>query len=136
MTTDSEVAAPIDRSAPATPVRSPRPGRARASGGRRGVIGMLVAAGLFAGLVGFNAWWYWRDTRPVAEPRTIEGWIGQGENARAESALRERLRRTPHDGGLRMSLARALAARGDLLGCARELREVPYWWPQRAEALF
>jgi tetratricopeptide (TPR) repeat protein len=97
---------------------------------------MLVAVGLSSGLVGFNAWWYWRDTRPVADPRTIEGWIGRGEYARAESALRERLRRAPHDGGLRMSLARALAARGDLLGCARELREVPYWWPQRAEALF
>ena len=35
-----------------------------------------------------------------------------------------------------MTLARRLAARGDMLGCARELEQVPYWWPQRAEALF
>src|SRR5947209_6432442 len=136
MATDSEVAAPIERTAPATPVGSPRPGPARASGGIRGGIGKLVAGGLIAGLIGFNAWWYRRDTRPVADSRTIEGWIGRGEYARAESALRERLRRAPHDGALRMSLARDLAARGDLLGCARELREVPYWWPQRTEALF
>jgi predicted Zn-dependent protease len=136
MATDSEVAAPIERTPPATPVGSPRPVPAGASGGRRGVIGTLVAGGLISGLIGFNAWWYRRDTRPVADSRTIEGWIGRGEYALAESALRERLRRTPHDGALRMTLARALAARGDLLGCARELREVPYWWPQRAEALF
>jgi tetratricopeptide (TPR) repeat protein len=95
-----------------------------------------VAGGLIVGLIGFNAWWYWRDSRPVAEPRTIEAWIGRGDYARAETALRERLRRSPHDGGLRMTLARVLAARGDLLGCARELWEVPYWWPKRAEAMF
>jgi tetratricopeptide (TPR) repeat protein len=35
-----------------------------------------------------------------------------------------------------MTLARVLAARGDMLGCARELGEVPYWWPNRAEAMF
>ena len=35
----------------------------------------------------------------------------------------------------RMTLARVLAARGDLVGCARELGRVPYWWPRRAEAL-
>ena len=34
-----------------------------------------------------------------------------------------------------MMLARTLAAAGDYLGCARELHEVPYWWPQKAEAL-
>ena len=33
-------------------------------------------------------------------------------------------------------LARALAARGDLLGCARQLHEVPYWCPQKPEALY
>jgi tetratricopeptide (TPR) repeat protein len=95
-----------------------------------------VASGLIVGLIGFNAWWYWRDTRPVAEPRTIEAWIGRGDYAQAETALRERIRRAPHDGGLRMTLARVLAARGDMLGCARELGEVPYWWPNRAEAMF
>ena len=54
----------------------------------------------------------------------------------AEPALREHLRRAPHDGELMIMLARALAARGDLLGCARQLHEVPYWWPQKAEAIF
>ncbi len=34
-----------------------------------------------------------------------------------------------------MTLAKLLAARGDLLGCARELDGVPYWWPGRTEAL-
>lgn len=95
-----------------------------------------MAGGLVISLIGFNAWWYWRDTRPAADPRTIEAWIGRGDYAQAETALRERLRRAPHDGGLRMTLARVLAARGDLLGCARELGEVPYWWPKRAEAMF
>jgi tetratricopeptide (TPR) repeat protein len=33
-------------------------------------------------------------------------------------------------------LARALAARGDLSGCARQLHEVPYWSPQKDEALY
>ena len=32
-------------------------------------------------------------------------------------------------------LARVLAGRGDLLGCARQLHEVPFWWPSKAEAL-
>ena len=35
-----------------------------------------------------------------------------------------------------MTLARILAARGDLLACARELDACPYWSPQKAEALF
>ncbi len=34
-----------------------------------------------------------------------------------------------------MMLARALASRNDLLGCARQLHDVPYWWPKKAEAL-
>lgn len=32
-------------------------------------------------------------------------------------------------------LARVLAARGDYLGCARQLQGVPDWWPTKAEAL-
>src|SRR6185437_1471840 len=104
MTTNSEVVAPIERSPVATPDTSPQPVRTRAPAGRRGAIGTLVAGGLIVGLIGFNAWWYWRDTRPVADPRTIEAWIESGDYARAEAALRERLRRAPHDGGLRMTL--------------------------------
>src|SRR5689334_1782804 len=101
MTTDSQVVAPIEHTPPAPLGTSPRTARARASGGRWGVIGALGACGLIAGVVGFNAWWYWRDTRAVADPGTIEGWIGRGDYARAEPALRERLRRAPHDGALR-----------------------------------
>ena len=56
--------------------------------------------------------------------------------ARVEPILREHLRRSPHDGEARMMLARALAGRGDLLGCARQLHEVPFWSPRKAEALF
>src|SRR5262249_6944573 len=50
--------------------------------------------------------------------------------------LREHLRRAPHDGAARMMLARVLAARGDLAGCARELHQVPTWWPRKPEALY
>jgi tetratricopeptide (TPR) repeat protein len=34
-----------------------------------------------------------------------------------------------------MMLARVLAARNDFLGCARELNEVPFWSPEKPEAL-
>ena len=35
-----------------------------------------------------------------------------------------------------MMLARALAGRGDLRACARQLHEVPHWSPSKAEALY
>jgi len=54
----------------------------------------------------------------------------------AETALREQLRRSPHNVDARMLLARVLAARGDAIGCARQLHEVPYWSPSKAEALY
>jgi tetratricopeptide (TPR) repeat protein len=97
---------------------------------------LLIGTCLVAGLCAFNAWWYWRDSRPLADINMIEGWIRRAEYARAEIALREHLRRSPDDGEARMILARVLAARGDTLGCARQLHDVPYWWPQKAEALF
>ena len=104
--------------------------------GGAGLARTVAVSVLVAGLIGFNAWWYWRDTRPLADPRAIDVWIGRQDYARAESALRERLRRAPHDGAARMTLARVLAARGDLPGCARELERVPFWWPRKAEAQF
>ena len=78
----------------------PQPHRVRDGAGHRllRVLGTIAAWGLIAGLIGFNVWWYWRDTRPLADPRTIEAWIGRADYAQAESALRERLRRAPHDG--------------------------------------
>jgi tetratricopeptide (TPR) repeat protein len=87
-------------------------------------------------LAGFNVWWYWRDSRPMPDLKTIAGWISHEQYLQAEPALREHVRRSPHDGEARMMLARTLGGRGDLLGCAKELHQVPYWWPQKAEALF
>src|SRR5262245_4918095 len=63
---------------------------------------------LSLGLIAFNLWWYWRDTRPVADLKTIGSWIAHEQYAQAEPALRERLRRAPHDGEARMLLAKAL----------------------------
>jgi thioredoxin-like negative regulator of GroEL len=100
------------------------------------VVKKLLAIGLIAGLVGFNIWWYRRDTRPVAAPATIEAMIGRKQYVQAEAALRERLRVSPHDGEARTALGRVLAARRDYLACARELDQLPFWWPQKAEALF
>src|SRR5262249_55545915 len=95
----------------------------------------LGGALLVTGLLAWNGWWYWRDTRPVADLRTISDWIARGQTVKAESALREHLRRSPRDGEVRMMLARVLATRGDLVGCAGQLHEVPYWWPDKFEAL-
>ena len=87
-------------------------------------------------LIGFNAWWYWRDARPAPDIKTIEALMSREQYIQAESALRERLRRSRQDGEARLLLARTLAARGDTQGCALQLREIPYWWPTKAEALF
>jgi tetratricopeptide (TPR) repeat protein len=35
-----------------------------------------------------------------------------------------------------MILARLLGARDDLLGCARQLHQVAFWWPTKADALY
>lgn len=86
------------------------------------------------GLIGFNAWWYWRDTRPVPDLATINGWVRTQRYDEAERALREHLRRSSRDGEARMVLARLLAGRNDLRACALELDRVPEWWPEKAEA--
>jgi tetratricopeptide (TPR) repeat protein len=96
----------------------------------------LLGALLLAGVSAWNAWWYWRDSRPVPDLSTISDWVARKHYAQAESALREELRRSPHDAQARMMLARALAARGDVVGCARELHQVPYWSPDKFEARF
>jgi len=132
MTTESAIAARPEPTAPA--IAGARKSTARR--GWAGVVRTIAAWGLVAGLIGFNAWWYRREARPLADLRAIDGWIARGESARAESELNERLRRAPHDVEARMTLSRVLAARGDLLGCARELNEVPYWSPRKAEAMF
>jgi tetratricopeptide (TPR) repeat protein len=96
----------------------------------------LMAMLLCVALIGFNTWWYWRDARPAPDIKTIEALMSREQYIQAESALRERLRRSRQDGDARLLLARTLAARGDTQGCALQLREIPYWWPTKAEALF
>jgi len=96
----------------------------------------LLVTGLILGGIAFYVWWYWRDTRPLADLRVIEIWIGNREYGLAGKELREHLRRAPHDGAARMMLARVLAALGNLAGCTCELHQVPNWWPQKAEALY
>jgi tetratricopeptide (TPR) repeat protein len=110
---------------------------ARAIHGRRkgSLAWYLLGVVVIASLTGFNAWWYWRDSRPLPDLNTVSDWIRRDQYARAEPILREHLRRSPDDGEARMTLARVLAGRGDLLGCARQLHEVPFWWPTKADAL-
>jgi tetratricopeptide (TPR) repeat protein len=115
------------------PTALPRPALPRR--GRRHRLS--VAALLFvAALAAFNARWYWLDARPIVAPRTIASWLRAGRHDEAESALRARLRRAPHDGEARLNLARVLGARQDLAGCVAALRQVPDWWPDKAEALY
>jgi tetratricopeptide (TPR) repeat protein len=96
----------------------------------------LLVTGLILGGLALIVWRYWRDTRPVADLRIIEVWIGHREYGLATKELREHLRRAPHDGAARMMLARVLAASGNLPGCTQELHQVPTWSPQKAESLY
>ena len=95
----------------------------------------LLAVVVDASLLVFGGWWYWRDTRPLSSLPTVATWIARGEFSRAEPVLRELLRRSPHAGEARTMLAKVLGARGDFLGCARQLHQVPFWWPTKADAL-
>jgi tetratricopeptide (TPR) repeat protein len=122
--------APEQAGGAASPAR--RTGRSRGPG----TLFVALTALLAAGLLAFNAWWYWRDHRPIADLKTIAGWLARDQYALAEPALREHRRRSPHDGEVMTLLARLLAARGDYLGCARELHEVPFWWPTKVDALY
>jgi tetratricopeptide (TPR) repeat protein len=133
MTARTETTAPDEK--PAAPAGRARAGKTRAPG-RRVRTGTALLAALVAGLAGFNAWWYWRDTRPVADAKSVANWMRNGRYAEAEPALRERLRRAPHDGEARINLARVLGARDDLRDCAGQLHLVPHWWPTKAEALY
>ncbi|MGP0068161.1 MAG: tetratricopeptide repeat protein [Isosphaeraceae bacterium] len=141
MITESDVAAPCEGESPvltaeAGSTASPTPRTPPARRGRFRAVKAMLAVALVAGLVAFNLWWYWRDTRPVADLPVIEAMITRQQYTQAEAALRERLRRAPHDGEARTTLGRVLAARGDYLACARELDRLPAWWPKKNEALF
>jgi tetratricopeptide (TPR) repeat protein len=130
MTLDSNATAsgmaPSETS-PALPVggwTAPRRGRLR-----------LVLPAILVGAAAFNGWWFWRENRPVPDLATVSRWARAGRHEEARAVVEERLRRSPRDGAARMELARLLASRGDLLGCALQLRLVPQWWPQKPEAL-
>jgi predicted Zn-dependent protease len=112
---------PADRDAPLPSAAS--------RGARRRRWWRLGRWTLLLSLIGLNAWWWWRDDRPVAEPDAIARLIKQHQEPRAEQALRHRLSRSPHDGEARIMLAQLLARRHDMLACARELHRVPSWWP-------
>ncbi len=129
--TMSKVAAPSER--PHTSAVVPIMVARRRTGS---LIGKLAGLCVIVSLGGFNSWWYWRDTRPLPDIRMVSNWM-QGERyGQAEPILREHLRRSPYAADARMMLARALAGRGDFLDCARQLHDVPFWSPMKAEALY
>ncbi len=86
-------------------------------------------------LIGLNVWWTW-DNRPLESLSTISGWIDQNRLIDAEREARRWLRQSPHHGQARILLSRVLAARGDFLNSAKQLHEVPVWWPAKGEVLF
>jgi tetratricopeptide (TPR) repeat protein len=117
---------------------APGPPRAGVRAAQSGARSLLRAGGwiLALALLSLNAWWAWREVRPVADLPAVSNWVSQGRLDEAEWALRERLRRSPHDGAALTLLGRTLAARGDSLGCARTLHQVPFWWPTKGAVLF
>jgi thioredoxin-like negative regulator of GroEL len=129
----------IDVSRTGLPAPAPRPVVSDPRRWHARVSARILRAGawvLVLALLGRNAWWAWREVRPIADLPTLNRWIGQGRDREAEWALRERLRRSPHDGEALSLLARILAARGDSLGCAQTLHQVPFWWPTKGTMLF
>jgi tetratricopeptide (TPR) repeat protein len=90
---------------------------------------------MLLGLIGLNAWWYWRGTRPVPELQAIERWVEQGRLDEAQQALGERQAHSPHDGDSHALLAQVFARRHNPLASARELHQVPFWWPDKGKWL-
>ncbi len=85
------------------------------------------------GLIGLNAWWWWRESRPLPDLKSIELLISQQRDADAEQAIRRRLAYSPHDGDAHALLAKIFGQRGDMLACARELGQIPFWWPSKGK---
>ncbi len=86
-------------------------------------------------LVVVNAWWLWGDWSPPGM-KAIDASITRGRLDEAERALERRLRWSSSDGDARMKLARLLVKRGEHLAGARQLHQVPFWWPAKGEASF
>jgi tetratricopeptide (TPR) repeat protein len=99
-------------------------------------LARLVLTVAILALVGLNAWWLVRDAWPAPEMSQVKILFARRQFGEAESALREILRRSPHHGEARMLLARVLLLKGDRLGGAAELHEVPSWWPAKRDAAF
>jgi tetratricopeptide (TPR) repeat protein len=114
-------------------VSSSAPRRFRGAGSAW--IGGLSFWTVTLALIGLNVWWTW-DKRPLESLSTISGWIDQNRLTDAESETRRWLRQTSHHGQARILLSRVLAARGDFLNSAKQLHEVPVWWPAKGEVLF
>jgi thioredoxin-like negative regulator of GroEL len=119
-----------------SPAPAQAPPRSRAAAARRGTWGRrlwrLGRWTLLLALIALNAGWFWSGSRPRVGLETIARWIEQGRQGQAEQALRHRLERSPHEGEARVLLAKLLAQRHDPMGCARELHQVPFWWPEKA----
>lgn len=97
-----------------------------------GPLGLILGLAL----IGLNAWWAWADYAPVPEARTVDALISRSKTDEARVALETQVARSRHDYQARMKLARLLAKAEDYPGCARLLREVPEWAPNKAESLF
>jgi tetratricopeptide (TPR) repeat protein len=91
---------------------------------------------LAAALTSLATWQLVRDLRPLPELTTVESLIHREKLEEAQAALRVILEHSPRHGTARRMLAQLLAKRGDLLGCARELGRIPFWWPDRRDEQF
>ena len=95
---------------------------------------MGVFLGVLLGLAG--GWRLYTDLQPVPELATCERYLRQGKVDQAERALRAILHRSSRHGGARELLAQLLARKGDKLGCAHELNQIPAWWPGKRGSSF
>lgn len=87
---------------------------------------------ILAGLAG-NAWYLARDYWPLPDLKTINSLIREKKYDEADAALREHLRRSPHNGETMIARAGLLSTRGDNLAAARQLHDVPEWWPNKPD---
>ena len=120
---------------PSTPTPSATPALPRSRSRWLARLGNVAFWGLVLVLITLNldrARNLWPPLGPPAITRLIE----RNQGDAAESALRDRLRRNPFEGDSRLSLAQLVRRRGDMAAAARELRQVPAWWPTKPEALW
>jgi hypothetical protein len=134
-TTNVLTMAADDRSPPLVESSLKEPGLSSRHRMNRGRLWKWVRWIALMGLIGLNAWWWWRESRPLPDLKSIELLISQRRDADAEEAIRRRLAYSPHDGDAHALLAKIFGQRGDMLACARELGEIPFWWPSKGKYL-